>query len=483
MQPITPAAPPPPPPPAARPAVAATDLLRVHHAGEILRLALPTVLTMLSQTLMWTVDTALLGHVSSVALAAAGLGGMITWAGYSLFNNLSRINGTFVSQAHGKGDDAAVGDYTWQGIYLALGTGLLLQLAGYHSQAVLPWTRNPLEVQELTYVYIKWRTLSAVATQLTFCLMGFFQGRRDVRTPMWAGVAANVVNLVLDIWLIFGWAGFELAGRRWLAMAPQGVAGAAIATSAGTFVNLAILAVCLLLPRVNRRRYRTHRPRRPAPRQIADIVRVGAPAAWEGFIDMTSFVFFSVLIGQIGTASLAASQITIQLLAFSFMPLWGVTIAGSVLTGNWMGAGQPEQAERYARQVYKVGIYYALVVAAVFVALGGRLFLIFTPDPEILAMAGGLALVAACFQFGDGLRMIGSGILAGAGDTRFPMLIGLAFLWGGFIPLTWWIVKVQGGGVEHAWLGGAACYALLGVLIWLRFRSGRWKRVRIFSAA
>ena len=75
-------------------------ILRVDHFGEIMILASPTILTMLSQTLMWTVDTALLGRVDSVSLAAAGLGGMLTWATYSLFNNLSRITGTFVSQAH-----------------------------------------------------------------------------------------------------------------------------------------------------------------------------------------------------------------------------------------------------------------------------------------------------------------------------------------------------------------------------------------------
>ena len=81
------------------------SVFRVHHGREILALATPTILTMLSQTLMWTVDTALLGRVNSVSLAAAGLGGMLTWATYSLFNNLSRITGTFVSQAHGRDDD------------------------------------------------------------------------------------------------------------------------------------------------------------------------------------------------------------------------------------------------------------------------------------------------------------------------------------------------------------------------------------------
>lgn len=456
--------------------------LTVHHGREILRLASPTVVTMLSQTLMWTTDTALLGRVSSTALAAAGLGGMIAWAGYSLCNQLSRITGTFVAQAHGRGDDEAVGDYTWQGIWVALTGGLLLQALGFLSHLALPLTGNPAEVQALAYDYIKWRTASAVGTQLTFALMGFFQGRRDVRVPMWAGIVANALNVVLDVWLIFGWSGVALGGRRWLAVAPLGVAGAAIATSASVFVNAAILLAWLLRGE-HRRRYRTHRPRRPRPREIRDIVRVGSPSAGENFIDMASFVVFSSLVGVAGATQLAASQITINLLSFSFMPVWGLTIAGSVLTGNWIGAGRPDTAARYARQVYKLGAYYMLGLGLALALLGRHAFRVFTPDPAVLALGGGLALAAAVFQVGDGLRMIGGGILTGAGDTRFPMLQSLLMLWGLFIPLTWWIVVRQGGDVRAAWYGGAVIYLLQAAGLWWRVESGRWRRVRIFTPA
>jgi MATE family multidrug resistance protein len=457
------------------------SILYVHHGREILLLAGPTVLTMLSQTLMWTIDTALLGRVSSVALAASGLGGLLMWTAYSLFNNLSRITSTFVAQAHGRGDDEAVGDYTWQGMWIAIGCGLILQAAGYFSYLGLPLTHNPPEVVRLSYGYLRWRSASAVFTQLSFALMGFFQGRREVRIPMYAGIAGNVVNLVLAIWLIFGWSGIAIGSRHWLAMTPHGVVGSAIATSCGATVNALVLAGWLVLRRSNRERYRIHVPRRPRPREIRDIVRVGAPSAWENFIDMGSFTFFSVTIGRGGAIQLAASQITLQLLAFSFMPLWGVAIAGSVLTGNWIGAGRPDLAERYARQVYKVGIYYMVGLATLLVTFRHLVFRIFTPDPALLALGAGLAATAAVFQFGDGLRMIGSGILTGAGDTRFTMLQSFVVLWGLFIPLTWWIVIRNGGDVRAAWIGGTLCYAIQGLGLWLRFRTGKWKGVRIFT--
>lgn len=459
---------------------AAASLLRVHDGREIMALALPNILTMLSQTLMWTVDTAMLGRVDSASLAAAGLGGMITWCGYSLFNNLSRISGTFVAQAHGAGDDELVGHYAWQGMYIALATGLVLTVAGWYSWAALPWTRNPAEVQELTYTYIKWRSLSAVATQVSFAVTGFFAGRRDVRVPMWCGIAGNVVNVVLDVWLIFGWEGLRVGGATWLAMPPMGIKGASIATSIGTAVNALALVGFALAPRL-RERYRLHRPRRPDRRALERLVRVGSPAAGENFVDMGGFVMFSVFVGTTGAVQLAASQITIQLLSFSFMPLWGLTMAAGVLTGNCLGAGQPDRAAHYGRQVYKLGTYYSLLLAAAIVLLREHLFGAFSRDPAVLALGPALALAAAVFQYFDGVRMLSSGILQGAGDTRYAMIVTAALMWGLFIPVTWYLVVARGGDVIAAWMGASVCYLLQGLFLWRRFESGKWKQARIFG--
>jgi len=456
------------------------NLLSIHHGREIVSLATPIVMTTLSMTLMWTVDTIFLGHFSSLALGAAGLGGMLTWAAYSLFNNLSRISNTFVAQAHGKGDDEAVGHYTWQTVYLSLVTGALLTVAGYYSYEFLPLIKNPPEVVDATYVYIRWRTLSAVFTQVLFALTGYFQGRRDVRTPMWAGIFANVLNALLDVWLIFGWSGLAVGGATLLSAPAMGVKGAAIATSIGTTVNALILIVAAVLPRENRRRYRIHKPRRLDPRAILQVVRVGQPSALEGFVDMSSFAVFTSLIGRAGAVSLAASQITIQLLSFSFMPMWGLTTAGSVLTGNEMGARRPQRAASYGRQVYKLGIYYCLTLLAIYLVARGNMFRIFTDDPAVMAFGGSLVVIAAGFQFADGLRMVGSGILTGAGDTRPVMLVTMIIMWGLFLPMTWYLIGQRGGNVTTAWLGGSVCYLLQAVALWGRFQSGRWQKVRIF---
>jgi Na+-driven multidrug efflux pump len=88
--------------------------------------------------------------------------------------------------------------------------------------------------------------------------------------------------------------------------------------------------------------------------------------------------------------------------------------------------------------------------------------------------------VAAVFQYFDGLRMLSSGILQGAGDTRYTMLVTLVLMWGGFIPVTWFLIVMRDGDVLTAWLGAAVCYLLQGLLMWRRFASGAWQRIEIF---
>jgi MATE family multidrug resistance protein len=296
---------------------------------------------------------------------------------------------------------------------------------------------------------------------------------------MYAGIIGNVLNAILDVWLIFGWEGFQLFGHTWLAVPPLGVKGAAMGTSLGTLVNTLALAAWALVPEL-RRKYRIHRIRRPDPRAIVNMIRVGLPAAWEGFMDMGGFLMFTIFVGTRGAVQLAASQITIQILSFSFMPMWGLTTAASVLTGNWMGAGDPDTAASYGRQTYKLGTYYSICLAVIIVLFRNQIFRIFTNDPQVLALGGSLAVAAAVFQYFDGLRMLGSGILQGAGATLFPMLLTLVIMWGGFIPLTWYLVVHTGGDVVTAWTGASFCYLLMGFGMWYRFHGGKWKKTEIF---
>ncbi len=452
--------------------------LGIRHGREILALSAPTVLTMLSHTLMWNVDSAMLGHVSSLALGAAGLGGLITWTCYCMINGLSRITSTFVSQANGRGDDNSIADFTWQGIYIAILGGILLTMIGQESHWILKLTGHTAEIQSTTYTYIRIRMISAIGTQIVMAISGFFQGQKDVKTPMWAGIIANAINIGLDIILIFGFAGIAMGGRTWFEIEAMGVRGAAIGTTIAVFVNAIILVVAMIQPKY-RKRFAIHKPRKPSLPVLKKITRVGFPLSLGELIDMISFSVFTILIGKYGAEALAANQITIQILSFSFMPTWGITVAATVLVGNEIGKGDPDRAARFGKETYLIVLYYMIFLAAMIILFRDYLFLIFTKDPMVLTLAGGLAVCAAIFQFGDGLRMLGTGVLQGAGDTAYPTRLAFVILIGVFIPLTGYIVHVRDGGIIAAWLGGAFSYLLMAVGVYFRYRSGKWREIGV----
>ena len=138
-------------------------------------------------------------------------------------------------------------------------------------------------------------------------------------------------------------------------------------------------------------------------------------------------------------------------------------------------------AALYGRQAYKLGAYYSVAEAVILISLRHEVFKIFSNDPQVLALGAGLAVTAAIFQYFDGVRMLSSGILAGAGDTRYPMVVTLITMWGIFIPLTWYLVVHRQGDVIHAWAGASFCYLLSGGLIWRRFASDKWRQIQIFN--
>jgi len=215
------------------------------------------------------------------------------------------------------------------------------------------------------------------------------------------------------------------------------------------------------------------------PGDIRRLLRVGLPMAAHHFLDMGSFLVFSAYIGRMGTDALAANQIVIQVLALSFMPAQGFAIAASTLTGQYIGAGQPDIAEKSAYRTIRLGLAYAGFVMLLCVAVPGPLFRLFTSDPAVLAFARPLLLLAAVFQVFDALQFVASGGLRGAGDTTVPAVIIICGAWFVFIPAAYLLGTVLDKGVVGAWAGATGYIAVVGLLMLGRLRAGRWRQIRL----
>ncbi len=426
---------------------------------------------MISQTVMWTVDSAMVGHVGKAELAAVGLGGLLVWTIYSFFNGLSYSVTTFVAQSFGARNLARCSAYLWNGLYISLFSGLCILVIRHFNPWIIDLLGPAPEVKTLCLDYAGIRMLSGPFFILQSTFSNYYRGMGNTTTPMKIMIFANVINIVLDYFLIFGNGPFPALG----------VAGAAWATFVANVLSAVVFAGITFLGPF-RNEYGTMRQSRFHADTMTRLFRIGGPIAVHHFLDMGSFLVFSAYVGRMGTEQLAANQIVIQVLAFSFMPCHGFSIAATTLMGQYIGAGYSDLAKKSAYATLKLGLVYSGGIGLIYILYSGYLVRIFNNDPLVVEFGKRLILIAAVFQFFDAVQMIASGALRGAGDTKVPMIFALTGGWALFLPLSVVFGTVLKGGVVGAWVGAAFYVVFLGTAMFLRLKTDRWKRISLGEA-
>ena len=443
-------------------------LPRTGSVREVALLAYPIVLTQMSETAMHVSDSIFVGQLGAAELGALGFAGVWLWTVMSIFTGTAVGVQTFVSQAHGAGDERSCGGWVWQGLYAVVpATALALFAFAAASGPLWSLLGASGEMHEHAVAYTLTRPIGFVAAVICLLFSAFFRGLGDTRTPLVAALVANALNVVLDYGLVLG----RLGLPAW------GIWGAGVSTSIAEWVCAGILGLAFAR-RATLRRYGT-RPVLPDRRAIRRFLRTGAPIGGQWLLDMSAFAIFTTLVARMGDAPMAATQAMISLLSLSFMQAIGIGLAATTLVGRYKGARDVEAAVRSYRSATKLAIGLALAVAALFLLAPDALMGLYTRDPEVLRLGPPLLVLAAAFQLFDAVQIVAGGALRGAGDTRWPFLMQTSLAWALRLPLVWLFAYVLGGGVVGAWYAEFVFIAALAVALVQRFRSGAWAGVRI----
>ena len=435
---------------------------------EVWLLAYPIVVTMLSRTAMMFVDAAMVGRLGATELAAVGLAGVLTWTLFSFFQGFLGSVTTFVAQRYGAGNRRGITVAAWQGIYLALGSYLIILVINQFTAPAFALMKPSPEVQRLAGIYTQIRLYGGITTFISFGLASFLRGIGDTKTPMRIEIVANLVNLLFNYLLIFGKFGCPRLE----------VVGAAVATLiAGVVAAICYFAV--FLSRKSNQAFQTRSHSRIDVPDLRRMLRIGLPMGVHNLMDMGSFTVFTALIGRMGDVALAANNAGITLISTSFMPLYGISMAATTLVGHYIGSSQVSYARRSGYTAIKLGVVYTFLVAIVFFAVPEFLISLVTPDPEVIRLGTRVLFFAALFQLSDGFGICASGALKGAGDTFFTMCVSIGYAWLLFLPLAYALGFWLGYGVPGAWCGATIYIILAGITFFLRFRSDRWERIRI----
>jgi MATE family multidrug resistance protein len=295
---------------------------------------------------------------------------------------------------------------------------------------------------------------------------------------MVATIAANAVNVALDYAMIFGHWGFPELGIR----------GAAYATVISGFVSPAIL-FSLYFSRRMRETYATHREFVFDRAMTWRMIRFGLPSGLHLVVDVASFTAFVLIVGRLGEAQLAVSNIAFSINMVAFMPLLGISLAASTLVGQYQGRRESAIAERATWTSLKIGLVYMAVIGTTYLATPEFYLRMFMqrgegglPIEGLLPVGRVLLMMMAAWGLLDTANLVFSHALKGAGDTRFVMWYSSAMAWGLLVPVQWLLVNVLGRGVLHAWAWLTVFVWILAAGYYLRFRQGHWKSIEVIEA-
>lgn len=444
---------------------------------EVWQVAWPLILSMGSQTMMMFSDRMFLAWHSGVSLRAALPAGILSFTMLCGFLALTGYANTFVAQYHGAGDHRGCLRTTAQATWLAWMLSPLVLALLPVGRAVLRWSGHPADVlaEELDYFTIlMWGNLPSL---LGTAAASYFSGRGDTWTTFRANLAANLLNVALDYWLIFGGLGLP----------PMGIRGAAIATVISSCATPLILYTHL---------FRRGKEQGASMREVfwwntplfLRLVRFGLPSGIQLALDLTSFTFFVLLCGRFGEAAHAASNLALSINSLAFMPAIGLGIAAGIVVGQYQGRGDSGRAARAGWTALAMAVIYMGLVGLSYVIFPAEYVRLFTDRgggtaafADVFPIARVLLIMLAIWEVGDACDLVVSGALKGAGDTRFVMWYSLVLAWGFFVAGLAVIGRVFHGGLYPCW-GWATLYIhVMAVGYLVRFWRGRWKNIDLLG--
>ena len=444
---------------------------------DVLRVSLPLVISMTTTMVMTFTDRVFLASYSIDAIAAALPAGITAFVFLSFFADTAGYSNVIIAQYTGAGDLPRVSRTLWQAIYFALIAWLIMIGISFVGGPLFRLIGHPAEVQELEVIYFRVLCLGSGIHIVGMSFSSFFTGRGVTRPVMIIYIIAMFLNVPLDYALINGiWIFPEL-----------GILGAAIAT-VFSWTTATVLLGIFVFTRENNQVFKVFKNRNFDADLFRRLLRYGVPSSLQFSLDVFAFLFFVIMVGRIGKMELVVTNIAISLDSVSFRPLMGFVLGTSTLVGQALGRNRPDEAVAVARATMVIVASYISVLVLLYVFFPQPLLELFRPrdfSPEDFAAIKGIGVVVlrfvAAYLLFDGLYMISTAVLKGAGDTKFIMWsIGLLSFFGMVMPL-YIGIEVFGMGLYYAW--GCTVFFLcqLAALTFWRFSQGKWKDMRVIE--
>ena len=441
--------------------------------GMIWALAWPTMLEQLMSTAVQYVDAAMVGRLGAMATAAVGATTTVSWLLGSTVSALGIGFLAFIAQAYGANDRERAARTSSQAVLAVLFSGTLFTVLPLLLWRQVPvWMHADPEIQTLSGQYFAILYIPMLARAASTIFGTALRATGDTKTPMRAGIAMNLVNVVLNYFLIYETRTVHLLGLSFtMPGAGWGVIGAAIASAVsyvvgGVWITCALWRHPVISPRGQRLR--------PDWEVLRPCLKVALPSALQRFGTSFGYVAFASMINALGTVSLAAHSIANTVESAFYIPGYGMQTAAATLTGNALGAGDAKRMQQLARMLVAIEVALMIVSGGLLFAFAPGMMSLFTVDAAVIALGATVLRMVAVSEPFYGVSIILEGMLQGTGDTVTPFAFNIIGMWGVRILGTYICTKLLHYGLVSAWACMIAHNLLLFSLLVIHYLRGKW---------
>lgn len=432
-------------------------------------LAFPVVISQLGHMFTMVADSVMVGQLGTIPLAACALGNSIL--GVFLVSGIGLSQGItpLVAQENGKNNKFICGKYLEQGVLISIITGIFLFGIVAIIAQKLAILDQPTEVEVAAKDYLLIIGASIIPLMVYQSFRQFAEGLEYTKQAMYVSIIGNIVNIIFNFLLIYGWLGFP----------KMGLVGAGIGTLISRVFMGFIMAYYVIKSKNFKPYLENFKLHQPDFIKIKQIFKLGFPIALQYFFEVGAFSGAAIMVGWIGAKELAAHQIAINLAAFTYMGASGIGVAATIKAGNAMGKKDFKELKLSAISSYHLVILYMVITAIIFLTCNTLLPCIYIRDERVILIAAQLLIVAAFFQISDGIQVVGVGILRGLSDVKIPTIITWVAYWVIGLPLGYVLGFTFKMGAIGIWISLSLALTAAAILLYYRFRKIIKKQAQI----
>ena len=444
---------------------------------SVIALAWPTMLEQLMQTAVQYIDTAMVGSLGTAATAAVGSTTTVNWLVGSTVSAFGVGFLAFISQALGAGEGEKAKKAAAQSVLAVLVIGAVFTAITLSLSRFVPvWMQVDPRIRDSAASYFFVLYLPMLPRTATMIFGTVLRSAGDTKTPMRIGIGVNIVNVILNYFLIYEPHAVSVFGRElYVWGAGWGVIGAAAASAVSfTLGGIAITAALFAHKDVSPKGCSI----KPDKGILKPVMRVAFPNMLQRFGTSLGYVAFAALINSLGELSTAAHTIANTVESAFYIPGYGMMTAAATLTGNAIGARDGVRLKQLAQLITLVEVTLMVISGGLLFIFAERMSGIFSKDAAVIALASTVLRMVACSEPFFGIGIVIEGMLQGAGKTVAPFIFNIIGMWGIRIVGTFICIKLLGMGLVSAWACMIGHNMLLFILFGTYYVRGRWNPIR-----